>query len=83
MSLDLPDERRHAFDWGRRVRAAVDLVDDGTFPDAPPDAPLAAQGETGEIVQTGWHEEARLPVYLVEFASGRVIGCFEHEIEAA
>jgi nitrogen fixation protein NifZ len=65
------------------VVAAIDLVNDGSYPDMGADALLAASGSRGEIVQTGLHEETSTPVYLVEFADGKVIGCLEHEIERA
>jgi nitrogen fixation protein NifZ len=71
-----------AFVWGQRVTPLADLLNDGSFPDLPADALLAAAGDVGEVVQTGWHEEAEAAVYLVEFASGRVVGCFESEIAA-
>ena len=37
-------------------------------------------GDAGEIVRIGLHEETSRPVYLVEFAPSRVIGCLEDEI---
>ena len=67
------------FDYGQRVRAAVDLVNDCSFPDAPEDALLVAEGAEGEIVKIGQHVELQALVYLVEFGE-RVIGCFEAEI---
>ena len=68
------------YDWGVRVRAAIDLVNDGSYPDIAPDALLAAAGEEGEVVQVGMHTESNTPVYMVEFASLRVVGCLESEI---
>lgn len=65
--------------WGQKVSAAVDLVNDGSYPEQPVDALLVATGAVGEIVQIGHHVEANVPVYLVEFG-GRVIGCLEEEI---
>lgn len=72
-----------AFQWGRKVRPLEDLVNDGTYPDRPPDALLAAAGTVGEVVQTGWHEAAEQAVYLVDFGDGLVVGCFESELEGA
>jgi nitrogen fixation protein NifZ len=68
------------FDWGQRVRALVDLHNDGSYPDQPLDALLAAAGSAGEVVQVGVVVEAGINVYMVEFAPGRVIGCLEHEL---
>jgi nitrogen fixation protein NifZ len=68
------------YQWGQRVRAFVDLVNDGSFPSQPVDAVLAHSGDVGEIVQIGTHVETNTPVYLVEFSPNRVIGCLEDEI---
>jgi nitrogen fixation protein NifZ len=68
------------YQWGQRVRAAIDLVNDGSFPDQPPDAVLAQSGDAGEIVQVGSHVESGTPVYLVEFGANRIVGCLEDEI---
>lgn len=73
------EPRLPRYDWGLRVKAAVDLFNDGSYPDQAADALLVAAGSQGEIVQVGSHQEANLPVYLVEFA-GRVVGCLEEEI---
>lgn len=70
------------FDYGQRVRATMDLVNDGSFPDAPEDALLVAAGAEGEIIKIGQHVDLNALVYLVEFGE-RVIGCFEAEIAAA
>jgi len=83
------DIREPVYGWGEAVRAVVDLVNDGSFPGAPPEAILAPRGTRGEIVNVGHHEESNQPVYLVEFARGegvgspRVVGCLEEEIERA
>jgi len=74
------DIREPKYQWGQPVVAAIDLVNDGSYPDMPPEALLAASGTRGEIVQTGMHEEANIPIYLVEFPDGKVIGCLEEEI---
>jgi nitrogen fixation protein NifZ len=68
------------FQWGQRVRAFVDLFNDGSFPEQPDGALLAKSGDAGEIVQVGMHVETNQPVYLVEFAPNRVVGCLEDEI---
>ena len=68
------------YQWGRRVKAAVDLHNDGSFPDAPAEGLLVGIGHTGEIVQVGRHTDANLPIYLVEFGERLVVGCLEEEI---
>lgn len=54
----------------------------------PEDELIVAAGTTGEVVQIGHHEEANIPVYIVEFGAteariGRVVGCLEGELAAA
>ncbi|MBB6254465.1 hypothetical protein FHS74_005054 [Nitrospirillum iridis] len=44
------------------------------------DALLVTAGTAGEIVQVGTHTETNTPIYLIEFADLRVIGCLEEEI---
>ena len=61
------EPRMPKFQWGQRVRAQIDLHNDGSFPDAPAEAVLVRTGDVGEIVQVGTHTEANLPIYLVEF----------------
>lgn len=68
------------YQWGQRVVALEDLYNDGGYPDHPADALLVAEGEAGEIVQIGMHQDTQTPVYLVEFKAG-VIGCLEEEIQ--
>ncbi len=68
------------FQWGQPVEAASDLLNDGSYPDQPADALLAKSGERGEVVQVGVHVDSNLPVYLVEFAGNRIVGCLEHEL---
>lgn len=77
------DIREPKFQWGQSVVALIDLVNDGSYPDVEMDALLVGSGCKGEVVQTGMHEESNTPVYIVEFAGGKVIGCLEHEIEPA
>ena len=68
------------YQWGQRVKALIDLFNDGSFPDAAVDARLVGVGDTGEIVQVGTQTEANLPIYLVEFGERLVVGCLEEEI---
>jgi len=68
------------YQWGQRVRAVIDLHNDGTFPDAPLEAILVKSGDGGEIVQVGTHTESNTPIYLVEFGEKLVVGCLEEEI---
>jgi nitrogen fixation protein NifZ len=72
------------FQWGQRVVAGVDLVNDGSYPDREADALLVAQGSMGEIVQIGQHVDTDTPIYLVEFGTDSqdscVVGCMEEEI---
>jgi nitrogen fixation protein NifZ len=74
------EPRLPKYQWGQRVRALIDLRNDGTFPDAPPEGLLVGVGDTGEIVQVGTHTEANTPIYLVEFGERLVVGCLEEEI---
>ena len=76
------EPRQARFEWGQRVRAAIDLFNDGSYPEADDGALLVPAGGLGEIVQVGHHSEANVPVYLVEF-DGRVLGCLEEEIVLA
>ncbi len=74
-------ERRNArYDWGLRVVVKEDIVNDGTFPGEQENALLVPAQSVGEIVRVGHHEEINVPVYLVEFGNGKVIGCLEDEI---
>ncbi|XIA67420.1 nitrogen fixation protein NifZ [Bradyrhizobium sp. TZ2] len=68
------------YQWGQRVTAAVDLINDGSFPDAPADGLLVGVGAVGEIVQVGRHTEANVTIYLVEFRERLVVGCLEEEV---
>jgi len=74
------DPRLPKFQWGQRVKALIDLRNDGSFPDAPAEGLLVGIGDTGEIVQVGTHTESNVPVYLVEFGERLVVGCLEEEI---
>lgn len=69
------------YEWGQRVRAVADLVNDGSFPEAAEGELLVPAGGIGEVVNVGLHTEANVPVYLVEFGPRRVLGVLEDEIE--
>jgi len=68
------------FEWGQQVQAAVDLFNDGTFPEQPDDALLVRSGEAGEIVQVGRHTDSGAVVYMVEFKPAKIVGCIEPEL---
>ena len=74
------EPRMPKYGWGQRVRANVDLYNDGSFPDAAEGALLVTSGDSGEIVNVGTHVETSTPVYLVEFPENRVVGCLEEEL---
>jgi nitrogen fixation protein NifZ len=74
------EPRLPRYQWGQRVKALIDLHNDGSFPDKSPDDLLVGMGDQGEIVQVGSHEETNIPVYLVEFSEHLVVGCLEEEI---
>ena len=74
------EPRLPKYQWGQRVRATIDLHNDGSFPNAPADALLVGVGDAGEIVQVGTQTEANLPIYLVQFGERLVVGCLEEEI---
>jgi nitrogen fixation protein NifZ len=58
--------------WGQRVRACVDLYNDGSFPDWPAEALLVRTGDPGEIVQVGTHTDLSGRVFRKP--SGRLLG---------
>jgi nitrogen fixation protein NifZ len=74
------DQRVAKYEWGQRVRACIDLLNDGSYPDSCEGTLLAANGDAGEIVNVGMHVESNTPIYLVEFPGSRVVGCLEEEI---
>lgn len=74
------EPRQPLYQRGQIVFCLEDLFNDGTHPEFEPDALLISAGSEGEIVQVGHHEEANIPVYMVEFTNGRVVGCFEEEL---
>ncbi len=73
------EAREPKYQWGQPVRAADDLYNDGSLPDAEPDALLVARGGPGEIANVGHHDQSNQPIYMVDFGSV-VLGCLEHEI---
>jgi nitrogen fixation protein NifZ len=76
------ETREPAYAWGQRVIALDDLVNDGSYPERPVDALLAARGSVGEIVNVGHAPDLNEPVYLVQF-EGCVVGCLEIELVPA
>lgn len=76
------EPRQPIYQWGQKVSVEADILNDGSYPGHEPEALLVAAGTEGEIVQVGYHEEAKIPVYLVEFPGGYVIGCFEEELSS-
>lgn len=76
------EPREPAYAWGQRVIALDDLVNDGSYPDRPADALLAARGSVGEVVNIGHAPDLNEPVYLVQF-DGCVLGCLEIELVPA
>jgi nitrogen fixation protein NifZ len=75
------DPRLPKYQGGMRVKALIDLHNDGSYPDFAPDSLLVATGMTGEIINVGEHAESNTPVYLVEFSEKLVVGVLEEEIE--
>ncbi len=76
------EPRAPSYSWGQRVIALDDLVNDGSYPERPVEAVLAARGTVGEIVNVGHAQELNEPVYLVQF-EGCVVGCLEIELVPA
>ncbi|MGI9211647.1 MAG: nitrogen fixation protein NifZ [Methylococcaceae bacterium] len=74
------DIRQPLYQRGQVVFCVEDVQNDGTYPDCEADALLVSAGSEGEIVQVGHHEAANIPIYMVEFTNGRVVGCFEEEL---
>ena len=74
------EPRTPRFEWGMPVTSTGDLINDGSYPDLEKDALIVSRGTRGEIVNVGTHTETNVPVYLVEFEGGKVVGCLEDEI---
>lgn len=73
------DLREPKYRWGQSVVAAEHLYNDGSLPDIGAGQLLVAAGGPGEIVNIGHHEEANVPIYMVDFGLV-VLGCFEEEL---
>lgn len=76
----MAEQRPPKYQWGQLINCQTDLINDGSYPDLPIEAMLVEQGTQGEIVNVGMVEETGMPVYLVEFANGKVVGVLEEEI---
>jgi len=76
------DLREPKYRWGQSVVAAEHLYNDGSLPDIDEGQLLVAAGGPGEIVNIGHHEEANVPIYMVDFGLV-VLGCFEDELALA
>ena len=75
--------REPLYDWGTVVTTVEDLFNDGSHPQAAEGALLAPKGTPGTIVRIGHAEGTQIPVYLVEFPAGVVVGRLEEEIVPA
>lgn len=71
------------YQWGQTISSQIDLINDGSLPEVAPEAVLVEKGTRGEVVNVGTVEETGVPVYLVEFTNGKVIGVLEDEIALA
>jgi nitrogen fixation protein NifZ len=71
-----------AFQWGQRVVALCDLLNDGSYPDVPEGATLVEAGTEGEVVQVGLHEASKRSIYLVDF-DGCVVACEDEALMLA
>ena len=77
------EPREAKYQWGQRIVSTVDMFNDGSYPERELGVLLVSNGTPGEIVNVGYHEEFNLPVYMVEFQEGGVVGCLEEEIALA
>lgn len=75
--------REPIYEAGNLVRTVEDLLNDGSHPGSEEGALLAPKGSPGTIVRVGHAENTDVPVYLVEFPGGVLVGCLEEEIELA
>lgn len=75
--------REPLYDWGMKVTVLEDLFNDGSHPHVEEEALLVPKGTPGHIVRIGHAEGTQIPVYLVEFPGGVVVGCLEEEIAPA
>ncbi|WFU54703.1 nitrogen fixation protein NifZ [Bradyrhizobium pachyrhizi] len=67
---------------GQRIKTAMDIINDESFPNAPPDGVLIGAGQIGEIIRVSMHTDESVPIYIVDFGERLIIGCFEDEIKA-
>ncbi|WP_420969411.1 nitrogen fixation protein NifZ [Bradyrhizobium sp. B120] len=65
---------------GQRVKTALDIINDRSFPNTEPEGILLGAGATGEIIRVAIHTEANVPIYTVDFGARLLIGCLEEEI---
>lgn len=68
------------YQWGNRVVAATDIINDGSYPNKAEGEVIVAKDEAGVVRQIGQDEEKTTYLYIVEFGD-RLVGCFEDEIE--
>jgi nitrogen fixation protein NifZ len=71
---------KYRFLPGQRVVFLRDVPNDGSYRHFLEGELLIAEGDRGEILNIGFQEEGHRVVYFVEFASERVIGCFEEDL---
>ncbi|WP_027555676.1 nitrogen fixation protein NifZ [Bradyrhizobium sp. Cp5.3] len=72
--------RRPKYQSGQRVKAKVDLINNGSLPGAPSEGVLVSVGDIGQVVRVAQHTGTNLPIYVVKFGKELVIGCLEEEI---
>lgn len=75
--------REPAYEVSHQIRTAIDLINDGSHPQTPEGVVLVPKGAPGTVVRVGRAEDSDVPVYLVEFPGGMLVGCLEEEIELA
>lgn len=78
----MTDPRVPKYRSGQRVKTVVDVTNDGSVDNAPPDGVLVGAGGIGKIVRVMMHTEASVPIYLVDFGGRLLVGCLEEEIAA-
>lgn len=64
------------------VRAARDLLNDGSHPGSEVDTLLVPAGVGGRVLRVGRHEDSGLAVYLVDF-EGCLLGCIDDDLVVA
>lgn len=68
------------YQWGNKVVAASDIINDGSYPNKAEGELIVVKGEEGRVRQIGQDEEKTSYLYIVEFGD-RLVGCFEDEIK--